>query len=218
MMTEQEGSTTNATTSSPPPPPMLDIESLRLHLSSWVAQIRSKISIETLRPIPVFLGIRDDAESGNLRLSKSAFLASVPPIQTIPARVHDNCDFFLSNYVLVAVMVALVVSLMHLEMIFLWGMLYGLWLAHAYLIQHSVIVFGIGIHSILTVQQRFYLLFTISTIAIVWACMVPAIIWTGISSVLILSHAILRNPNHRNMDLSQRDDDAAEGVPLVSKV
>jgi PRA1 family protein len=205
--------------------PTIDIEGLRLHISSWVANAKSKISLETIRPLPVFLGIRDDGLSGSLRLSSSAF-TKVHQLHTIPSRIADNCDFFLSNYVLVAMTVAVVVSLMHLEMIVLLAALYGLWLAHSYLISHSLVVFGIGVNSLLTVQQRFYLLFAISTLAIVWACMVPAMIWTGISSVLILSHAILRNPNHRSMDVSQRDggvgdndhDNNMETAPLVAKV
>jgi hypothetical protein len=203
--------------------PTIDIESLRLHISSWVAIAKSKISIETLRPLPVFLGIRDDGVPGQLRLSSSAF-TKVQQFQSVPSRIADNCDFFLSNYVLVALTVAVVVSLMHLEMVVMLAALYGLWLAHSYLISHSVVVFGVSVQALLTVQQRFYLLFFISTMAIVWACMVPAMIWTGISSILILSHAILRNPNHRTMEESQRGDDnnnisdRMEAAPLMAKV
>jgi hypothetical protein len=157
-----------------------------------------------------------------LRLSSSAF-TKVQQFQSVPSRIADNCDFFLSNYVLVALTVAVVVSLMHLEMVVMLAALYGLWLAHSYLISHSVVVFGVSVQALLTVQQRFYLLFFISTMAIVWACMVPAMIWTGISSILILSHAILRNPNHRNMEDSQRGDDnnmseRMEAAPVMAKV
>lgn len=194
--------------------PPIDIEVLRMRLSSIVASAKSKVSIDSLRPLPVFLGIRD-AEHG-LRLSTSAFTNVT--LRSIPSRIQSNVDFFLSNYVLCGVMVATVVSLMHVEMIVTLAGVYGLWMLHSYLIQHSVVIFNIPIHAVLTVQQRFYVLFCISAIAIIWVCMVPAMICMGISAVLILGHAILRNPNNRSLDVSQRADEEGETSPLVSKV
>ena len=35
----------------------IDFESIRLHVSSWAARVQSRISLDTLRPLPLFLGI-----------------------------------------------------------------------------------------------------------------------------------------------------------------
>ena len=84
------------------------------------------ISVETLRPLPLFLGI----SGNNFCMSAEAF---TPPIKKIEfreaekltSRVKLNFSFFLTNYALVAFGVALVVALMHPSMIFslvcVWG-------------------------------------------------------------------------------------------------
>jgi PRA1 family protein len=243
-----ESSASSSTTSTAAEPTTattmnVDVEALRLQLSSLVAKSKANVSLATLRPLPIFLGLREaDGDEGvGLALSHDAFS---PPlaggrsgtVAMIKSRIRDNWSFFLSNYCLVAAMVALVVALMHLGMLLVLGILYGMWSFHGYLIKHEVVVFGIGVHTLLSVQQRFYVLFAISTVVILWEWFAPVVLFVMLSGVIILTHASLRDTTHLN-EISQRgahhmsrgiggttnsdgvgEDKVAEKDPLISKV
>jgi hypothetical protein len=175
----------------------IDLESIRLHATSWAARVQSRISLDTLRPLPVFLGINPL----NSCLSAEAF---TPPVKKIDKSSHEkiksrmklNFAFFVSNYALVAAMVAVVVALMHPGMILSLGLIWGLWTFHHFLIRHELTVFGIAVHSLLTIQQRFYFLFSLTTIVVVWKCLTPTLLFSAISSLIIAIHAFLRDPKH----------------------
>lgn len=208
MMDSSDGA---SPTSSPAP---FDIESFRLQLATITARVQSKVSVESLRPLPVFLGLRDSSQG--LHFSFSSF--STPRTATdIQTRLRRNADYFLSNYVLVASMVAMVVTILHYEMIMAVGIVYGLWMLHWYLIQHSVVVGGVALHALLTVQQRFYVLFVISVVAIMWECLVPVVLIVGISALLVGVHAVLRTPVSGD-DMMVNGSSASESAPLMAKV
>ena len=65
------------------------IETLRLHTSSWMAKMQSRVRIETLRPLPEFLGI--DPAAG-FCLSPGAF---TPPVRKVdkesPEKGAESC-------------------------------------------------------------------------------------------------------------------------------
>ena len=175
----------------------IDFESIRLHVSSWVARVQSRISLETLRPLPVFLGINPT----NSCFSAEAFTPPVKKIdkssfEKIKSRMKLNFAFFVTNYALVASMVALVVAMLHPGMILSVGLIWGLWTFHHFLIRHEFIVFGFPVHSLLTIQQRFYTLFVLTTFAVVWKCLMPTILFLTVSGLIILTHAFLRDPKH----------------------
>lgn len=116
--------------------------------------------------------------------------------EKIKNRIQLNLAYFLSNYVLIACMTAIVVALMHPGMILFVSIVYGLWMLHAYMIRNEVVVAGVALHALLSVQQRFYGLFVITTLVILLKCLTPALIFSSISIVLILAHAALRDPKH----------------------
>jgi hypothetical protein len=191
-----------------------DVESLRLHLLSAIAQLRSKVSMRTLRPLPVFLGLQA-TEDDVFELSQDAF---VPPqnlntadaFSKVKTRVRENLNFFATNYCMIAAMTALVVTLMHPMMLIVVSLVYGLWLAHDYLIRHELVLFtSIPIQSILSVQKRFYLFLAISTVAIFLACFGPFLIFLMISAFIILTHAALRDTRHLR-EASERTAKARE--------
>ena len=191
----------------------IDLESIRLTTASMVARIQSRVSMDTLRSLPVFLGV--DPTVG-FCLAGGAFTPPVKKVdksslEKIKSRVALNWNFFLSNYVLVAAMTAVVVALMHPGMLFFVAAVYGLWSLHSFMIRNELAVFGLQLHSLLSVQQRFYLLFVLTTLVVVWKCLAPAIIFLSISSILILSHAFLRDPKHieytSDLLLNQSDDE-----------
>lgn len=175
----------------------VDLESIRLHVSSFAARVQSRISLDTLRPLPVFLGI-------NPTNSCFAAEAFTPPmkkidkstVEKIKSRMKLNFAFFLSNYALVAGFVAVVIALMHPGMILSLGAIWGLWTFHHFLIRHQFVVFGVPVHSLLTIHQRFYTLFVLTAITVVWKCLVPSLFFLIISSLIIMTHAFLRDPKH----------------------
>jgi hypothetical protein len=183
---------------------MINIETLRLQLSGFVARIQSRVSVETIRPLPVFLGLNAGA---GFCLSPQAF---TPPVrkfdkntpEKIKSRVRLNCAYFLSNYALLAAMTGLVVALMHPTMVFFVGIVYGLWSLHSFLIRNQLVVFGVSIHALLNVQQRFYLLFIITSLVVIIYCLAPTLIFLVISGLLIVTHALLRDPQ----DVSSASD------------
>lgn len=61
----------------------IDLESIRLHASSFAARIQSRISLDTLRPLPVFLGINPT----NSCFSAEAF---TPPIKKIDKSTFEK--------------------------------------------------------------------------------------------------------------------------------
>jgi PRA1 family protein len=208
--------------------PTFDIEYVRLYLSSLAARVK----IENIRPLPVFLGLSSTTTDGGVTLSEGAFVqpslsGSGAAMPQMKARVNDNLKFFLSNYAMVAAMTALVVLLMHPSVVITLTLIYTLWWLHGYLIVNELTVFTVQVHSVLTVQQRFYLLFGISAVVIVWTCFVPTIIFTVISSIIILCHAALRDTAHlhevsqrgvKSRDGASKEDTGNEAEGLLSKV
>jgi PRA1 family protein len=202
---------------------MIDFETMRHYVATLASEIQGRVSLDTLRPLTAFLGI-DPSSSSCFLISAGAF---TPPVQKIDkstlekvaSRMKLNGAFFLSNYVLMAVMVALVVALMHPSMIFFVAVCWSLWSLHHFLISNQLVVFGINVHSLLSIQQRFYILFTVTTVVVVMKCLVPTIYFCSISALMILSHAFLRDPKHtenssRNSNSSiaaSADQDDVEG-------
>jgi hypothetical protein len=199
---------------------MIDFETMRHYVATLASEIQGRVSLDTLRPLTAFLGI--DPSSSSCLIAAGAF---TPPVQKldkmtlekVTSRMKLNGAFFLSNYVLLAVMVALVVALMHPSMIFFVAVCWSLWLLHHFLISNQLVVFGINVHSLLSIQQRFYILFTVTTVVVVMKCLVPTIYFCSISALMIFSHAFLRDPKHtenssrNNNSIAAADQDDVEG-------
>lgn len=195
-------------------PIAVNIETLRLQLSSFAARIQSRVSVDTLRPLPMFLGLNSGA---GFCFSSSAF---TPPVrkmdkgtpEKIRSRVKLNFAFFISNYALLAAITALIVALMHPGMVFFLAIVYFLWKAHTFLIRNQFILFGIEVHSLLSIKQRFYFLFTITTLVVVWKCLAPTLIFMAISFFMIMSHALMRDPKDVESFGSEHHDSDEEDI------
>jgi PRA1 family protein len=206
---------------------MIDFETMRHYVGSLATEIQGRVSLDTLRPLTSFLGIDRNPNSRSssscflLTLSAGAFTLPVQKLdkmtlEKVSSRMKLNGAFFLSNYVLLAVMVALVVALMHPGMIFFVALCWSLWSLHHFLISNQLVVFGINIHSLLSIQQRFYILFIVTTVVVVMKCLVPTIYFCSISALIILSHAFLRDPKHtenssQNITTAAEQDDVEGG-------
>jgi len=177
----------------------LDImETTRIYISGFAARMWSSISVETLRPLPVFLGV----SGSNFCMSPEAF---TPPIkrvidkstpEKISSRIRLNLTYFLTNYALVAFGVAVVVALMHPGMIFSLGMVWVLWWGHNYLVHTEVVLFGHNISVLVSIAHRFYFLFLVSVGVVMWKCFKPALIFMTITGFIISAHALMRDPHH----------------------
>lgn len=220
-MMESSSAQSPASSSSAAAP--LDIETIRMRLANNIEILKSRVSLSTLRPLPVFLGLQEAGDG--VFLSQDAF---APPnnlnadaLTKIKSRVKENLSFFLTNYCLIVAMVAVVVALMHPVMLISLGIVYGLWKVHEYLLKNEVVLGSIRVHEMLTVTQRSYLLSVISAIIIVFMCLVPTLIVVSISGFIILCHASLRDTQHLR-DASERATsrvkETNETDALLSKV
>jgi hypothetical protein len=147
--------------------------------------------------------------------------AFAPPIkkidkatpEKIKSRIQLNFAFFLSNYALLLSSVSITVALMHPGMLLFVALVWGLWSFHSFLIRHELEFFGLHVHSLLSIQQRFYVLLTITVLVVIIKCLWPAVMISAISSLLILSHAFLRDPKSIDTTggLLRNDNDDEEG-------
>jgi PRA1 family protein len=189
-----------------------------------VSQIQSRVTLDTIRPLPMFLGISGQ----NFCFSPEAF---GPPMKKLDksspekfkSRLRLNFSFFLSNYALVTAGVSLVIALMHPGMLLSLGFLWASWTFHHFLISNEVLIMGKNIGTLLSLNQRSVLLSFVTVVVVVWKCLKPTITAVAISGVLVLVHAILRDPKHLDTSstsshaLGRRDSDD-EGQSSDSEV
>jgi hypothetical protein len=168
----------------------------------------------------MFLGISGQ----NFCFSPEAF---GPPVKKIDksslekfkSRLRLNFSFFLSNYAVVTAGVALVIALTHPGMLLSLGFLWALWSAHHFLISNEVIIKGKNIGTIISLNQRAMLLSIVTAVVVVWKCLKPTITAIAISGLLVLAHAIMRDPKHMDTSVQQgRRDSDDEGQSSDSEV
>lgn len=88
------------------------------------------------------------------------------------------------------------VVLMHPRMIFSVVTLWALWSFHTFLISNEVILFGRNIGTLISISRRSNVLSLITFLVIVRMCLRPAITVVALSGILVIVHALLRDPNH----------------------
>lgn len=187
----------------------INAESLRLHFQNMISHIQNRVSVDTIRPLHVFLGL-ETVGASSVCLSAAAFR---PPNirkmdksvnEKVTSRMKINFSYFLSNYAVVAAFVATVIALMHPGMILMLSLLATFWTLHHFLIRNEVELFGLALHRILSVKARSLILSVLTFVVVVWKCLKPTIFFVCISSILILLHAFLRDPKHVETTNEQR--------------
>lgn len=195
----------------------LDFTTMKAYATGMTSYITSRVTMDTVRPLNMFLGI----SGPSFCLSPEAFN---PPVRKVDkstpekfkSRLKLNFAFFLSNYAVVTAGVALVTALMHPGMLIALGLLWSIWGLHTFLISNEVILFGRNIGTLVSISHRANALILITTVVIVWKCLYPAITVVAISGLIILAHAMFRDP--KNIDTSGKyrsggsddDDDSGE--------
>ena len=176
---------------------VVDFMTIKAFLTGIVSQVHGRVSMDTLRPLPMFIGITE----GSVWFTPGAFTKPVQKfdkytLEKFKSRIRLNFAFFISNYALVASMVALVVALLHPGMIAWLLILWGLWSFHTFLISNEVILAGRNVGSLISINHRSNALTVLSVVVICLKCFRPAITVVVLSTLLILSHAVARDPNN----------------------
>jgi len=164
-----------------------------LRTSAW----NERINIDTLRPLPIFLGITGPS----FCFSPEAFN---PPskhwdkstTEKIRLRLRLNLAYFLTNYVFILLGTTLVVTLTHPIMIMYLGILWLLWQIHKMISQHNIplVLMGYDIGEYFGTESRRWILYGFTACVVIFHCLVPFLTVVVVSSFLILSHAVLRDP------------------------
>lgn len=186
------------------PPVKLDLVSMKEYFIGMASYVSNRVTLDTVRPLNMFLGI----SGPSFCFSPQAFNAPVKKIdkstyEKFKSRLKLNFSFFLSNYALLTIGVGVVTALMHPGMIISVCALWALWGLHHFLISNELVVFGRNIGTILSISQRSTILMILSAVVIVWKCLMPFITVVAISGVIILTHAIARDPSHVTSEFQQ---------------
>ena len=189
------------------------------------SSMRGRISLDTIRPLPMFIGISGHAfcfapeafSPPAKKLDKSTY-------EKVKSRIRLNFAFFLSNYALVTAGVGIVVALMHPGMLLAVGLVWSLWGFHNYLISNELVLFGQNIGTLVSITHRSNALIVLTILVVTWKCLLPAITFVAISGLIVFSHALMRDPNHIEMsnDFQRQkfadDSDDDEGALSESEV
>eukprot|EP00978_Attheya_sp_CCMP212_P015655 scaffold40342_cov61-Attheya_sp.AAC.8 len=195
--------------------PFVSADHLRAYLLSMATRMRERITMDTIRPLPLFLGVTGPS----FCFSAGAF---TPPsrhmdktsFEKVHGRISLNFAYFASNYALLFLGVSLVVALSHPGMLLYLGMLWTLWYVSNFLTDHDIpiVIFGHDVGQVITSQKRTAFLTYLSVVIVIWKCLLPMLSVILISVVMILFHAIMRDPKHieSSSAFSLRSEDSDE--------
>jgi len=175
----------------------LNFGTMQAYVVGMMGYIGSRVTMDTVRPLNMFLGITGPS----FCFSPAAFNSPVKKIdkstyEKFRSRLRLNFAFFLSNYALVTTGVALVTALMHPGMVISVILIWGLWALHRFLISNELILFGRNIGTLVSISHRSTALVILTGFVLVWKCLKPTITVISISGIIILTHALLRDPSH----------------------
>lgn len=168
-----------------------------VHYRIRLSKYRARINLDTIRPLPIFLGI----SGPSFCLAPDAF---TPPskhmdkytAEKVKNRIELNFAYFISNYALIAAGTATVVILMHPKMIIYSGIVYSLWKLHTVAVEKNIplVVGGKDIGQYLTVEIRTKLLYAITLWVVAIYCLRPFLLATVLTFLMIAAHAVMRDP------------------------
>lgn len=166
------------------------------HVSSFA----SKLTMDTLRPLPIFLGLTPTGPS-SFCISADAFSppsthADKTAIPKFRTRVSLNLAYFATNYALLAAGTAVVVALMHPFMLLYLGIVWALWSFHLVMVREDVrlVVMERDLRDFLTPRRRSVVLTLFTAWVVVDKCSKPFLLVVAISSFVVLFHAVMRDP------------------------
>lgn len=178
----------------------------------------SEINMNTLRPLPVFLGVTGPsfcigADAFSPPISFSSSDKTINKHEKCTARISRNLAYFATNYTLVALGTVLVVALMHPGMLLYVGITWGLWWLHLVVLKEEIkfVVMGKDLNEILSPNRRSWVLTVWTFYVAVAKCLHPSLKGLAISGALVLFHAIMRNPTKVAGDIVRSKSSIASG-------
>jgi hypothetical protein len=198
--------------------------------TSRLEKYRDRINMETLRPLPLFLGVSgpsfcfapDAFSAPSKKMDKST-------VEKIKQRVNLNIAYFLTNYALIAAVICAMISLMHPKMIIYSAIVCAFWKVHNIMVQASIalIVMDKDIGRFLPVEVRTKILYAITLWVTMFYCLTPFLLATSLTLTLTLSHAVMRDPKqvesgrvldtYKGNDSEEDNDDSSGSEVMVEK-
>ena len=170
-------------------------------ITNCTARSTSKLTLDTLRPLPLFLGVTGpsfcfaaDAFSPPISLSRQADKSS---LEKLISRLSRNLNFFATNYAFMAMCTILVVALMHPGMLLYVGITWSLWWLHVVVIRQDVrlVIMNRDLNDIFTPKRRSWILTAWTVWVALAKCLRPSMKGMAISGALVLFHALMRDPS-----------------------
>jgi hypothetical protein len=152
-------------------------------------------------------------------------------LEKVKQRVGLNTAYFLTNYALIASGTCVVVVLLHPKMIFYSIIMYLLWKAHNVMVNDHIplVVMGKDIGQYVTVEVRTKILYVFTLWVVVLYCLKPFLLATGLTCLMVISHALLRDPkqietgrsmsyykdNDSDNDIDNDENDDSSGSEVI---
>ena len=191
------------------------LDRMRARLFSFT----SKINMNTLRPLPIFLGVTGPSFCiGADAFSPPSSFSSANNTAGLTSRVSRNLNYFATNYALCAIATVLIVALMHPGMLLYVGITWGLWWLHLVAVKEEVklVVMEKDLNEIFTPSRRSWILTVWTFYVSVAKCLHPSLKGLAISGALVLFHAIMRNPSKLAGDVVRSKSSIASGAAATA--
>jgi len=163
--------------------------------------------MDTLRPLPLFLGITGPS----LCIAADAFSPPVS-LSTLNKSTHEklshrfsrNLAYFATNYAFLVFGTIIVVAMMHPGMLLYAGITWALWYLHVIIIREDVrlVILERDLNEILTPKRRSYILAAWTIWVAVWKCLKPLLLGMGIGGLMVVFHACMRDPKKLAGDIA----------------
>lgn len=207
---------------------LFETERTRMFIMAKFEKYRDRINMDTLRPLPVFLGVTgqsfcfapDAFTPPSKKMDKST-------IEKVTQRVNLNIAYFLTNYALIAAGTCVVVILMHPIMIIFSTIVYAFWKVHSVMVKDSVplIIMEKDVGQYLTVEVRTKILYIITLWVVACYCLTPFLLATSLTALMVFTHAVMRDPKqvesgrglaaHKDNDSDDENDDSSGGSEVM---
>lgn len=175
-----------------------------------LSKVKERVTIDTIRPLPVFLGITGPS----LCFAPDAFK---PPskkfdkntVEKVNQRLTLNFNYFTSNYAMIFAGTCVIVTLMHPGMIIYSALVYFLWQGHKAMIENrtTLVLMEKDICDYLTVERREKVLYIFTAWVVIAKCFQPFLLVVTLTGVLVLFHAFMRDPKHIEVGRIHHGDD-----------
>jgi len=169
-----------------------------------IGTFTSKLTMDTLRPLPLFMGVTTGspsfcfaADAFSFPISFTGQQSSTVENNKITSRLSRNLHYFATNYAFMALCTILIVALMHPGMLLYVGITWAAWWLHFVIIREDVklVVMEKNLNDIFTPKRRSLILTAWTVWVGIAKCFKPSLKAMVISSALVFFHALLRDPS-----------------------